>query len=88
MVDRIVYAVAQMSARRRVPEEFLGFTTTAPAKTTPGPLEGFVSEDDERERTHWDERLEEQVAETNAAEQELVQKSVTSPASARRSRNR
>lgn len=75
MVDRIVYAVAQMSTRRRVPDEFLGFTTTAPAETTPGALAGFVSEEDaERERTHWESTLEQQVAETNAAERELAQK--------------
>jgi hypothetical protein len=75
MVDRIVYAVAQMSTRRRVPDEFLGFTTTAPAETAPGASAGFVSEDEqERERAHWEGLLEQQVAESNAAERELAQK--------------
>lgn len=75
MVDRIVYSVAQMSARRRVPDEFLGFTTTAPAEATSSVLVGFVSEEDaERERIHWERLLEEQVAETNSVEQDLAQK--------------
>ncbi|KAA1426849.1 hypothetical protein F0U47_12200 [Nocardioides antri] len=75
MVDRIVYVVAQMSTRRRVPDEFLGFTTTAPAEAAPGASAGFVSEDEqERERIHWETLLEQQVAETNASERELAQK--------------
>lgn len=75
MVDRIVYSVAQMSALRRVPDEFVGFTTTAPAEGVQGKHAGMVSEEDaERDRAHWTGLLEDQVAETNAAEQELAQK--------------
>lgn len=75
MIDRIVYAVAQMSARRRVPDEFSAFTTTAPATSSPIPLTGFLSEAEaEAEREQWQEALDEQVAATNDAQRELGQK--------------
>lgn len=75
MVDRIVFSVAMMSARRRVPDEFKVFTSTAPAESGPNSPAGFLSEEDaERERDHWERLLDDQVSATNDAERELAQK--------------
>ncbi|MBK8867110.1 MAG: hypothetical protein IPN45_03270 [Actinomycetales bacterium] len=74
MIDRIVYGVAQASTRRRVPDDFLRFTTIPAAAVADGEVRARSEDEMARERASWDTALDDQIAETNEAERELNQK--------------
>ncbi|AXH96005.1 hypothetical protein [Ornithinimicrobium avium] len=74
MIDRIVYGVAQASTRRRVPDTFLRFTAIPPAAEADTESREAREKELARERSSWETALEDEIAQTNAAERELNQK--------------